>query len=161
MAGLQVELILRLLADNAQIRPQGRLGDGFGIVVIVLLPLDERLDVNCRNDPRFMSERPQRSADEMRAEARFHADDAGRQFLECFGKRQPLDLSTERDLPIGVKADNMKNIFSNVDADRCQDGNGVLCSSFHRLLLLFHCEVSLYRLPRRGKQPVHPISGPP
>ena len=25
--------------------------------------------------------------------------------------------------------------------------------------LLLHCEVSLYRLTRRGKQPVHPISG--
>ena len=66
MAGLQVELILCLLADDAQIRPQSRLGDGFSVVVIVLLPLDERLDVNCRNDPRFMSECPQRSADEMR-----------------------------------------------------------------------------------------------
>src|SRR6516165_7216030 len=92
MAGLQVELILRLLADNAQIRPQGRLGDGFGIVVIVLLPLDERLDVNCRNDPRLMSERPQRSADEMRAEARFHADDARRQFLEVSARADRLIL---------------------------------------------------------------------
>jgi len=33
----------------------------------------------------------------------------------------------------------------------------ILCSCFHRLLLLLHCEVSLYRLTRRGKQPVHPI----
>ena len=78
MAGLQVELILRLLADDPLIRPHSRLGVGFGIVVIILLPLPEWLDVNCRNDPRFMSERPQRSADKMGAEARLHTDDAGR-----------------------------------------------------------------------------------
>src|SRR5262245_10177791 len=39
-----------------------------------------------------------------RAAARFHADDAGRQFLDCFGKRQSLDLPAERDLAVGVKA---------------------------------------------------------
>ena len=40
-----------------------------------------------------------------------------------------------------------------VKANRLQDGSGVLCSWFRRLILLLHCEVSLYRLPRRGKQP--------
>jgi len=86
-----------------------------------------------------MSERPQHPANEMRAEAGFHTDHARRQFLERVGERQSLDFATERDLPIGIKADDMKNILSDIDADRCQDGSGVLCSCFHRLLLLLLC----------------------
>jgi hypothetical protein len=72
-----------------------------------------------------MSERPQHPANEMRAEAGFHTDHARRQFLERVGERQSLDFATERDLPIGIKADDMKNILSDIDADRCQDGSGV------------------------------------
>jgi hypothetical protein len=37
MQRLQIQLILRLLLNDAQVRPQGRLGDGLGVVVIVLL----------------------------------------------------------------------------------------------------------------------------
>jgi hypothetical protein len=136
MAGLQIKLILRLLADDAQVRPQGRLSDGFRVIVIVLLPLHERLDVDRRNDPRFMAERSQRPAHEMRAEAGFHANDAGRQFLECRHKVQTLDFSAKRNLSIGRKTDDMKNIFADVDANRCQDGRGALCFCFHGLLLL-------------------------
>jgi hypothetical protein len=74
----------------------------------------------------------------------------GGSFLNVSASANPPDLSTERDLPVGVKANSMKNIFSNVDADRCQHGYGVLCSCFHRLLLLLHCEVSLTDYPAEG-----------
>ena len=76
MAGLQVELVLGLLAHDAQVRPQGGLGDRLGVVVVVLLALHERLHVDRRNDPRLVAQLAQRPADEVRAEARFHADDA-------------------------------------------------------------------------------------
>ena len=56
MQGLQVELILRLLLHDAQVGPQSRLGDGLGVVVVVLLALGERLDVDRRDDPRLMAE---------------------------------------------------------------------------------------------------------
>jgi hypothetical protein len=39
MTGLQVELVLALLSDRAQVRSQRRLGDCLGIVVVVLLSL--------------------------------------------------------------------------------------------------------------------------
>ena len=106
-----------------------------------------------------MSERPQRSANEMCAEAGLHAHDTRRQLFERLGKGQPLDFAAQRNLPVGVKADDMENILSDVEANRCQGGSGVLCSRFHGLLLLLLCGASLHRLPRRGKQPVHPISG--
>ena len=67
MTRLQVELVLALLLDEAQVRSQRRFGDGLGIVVIVLLALHERLDVNCRNDARLVSQCAQRPADEVRA----------------------------------------------------------------------------------------------
>lgn len=46
MQGLEVELVLRLLTNNAQIRPQGGLCNWLGVVVVVLLSLYERLDID-------------------------------------------------------------------------------------------------------------------
>ena len=37
MQGLQVELVLALLSYGSEVRPQRRLGDGFGIIIVVLL----------------------------------------------------------------------------------------------------------------------------
>jgi hypothetical protein len=51
MQRLDVELGLALLCDEAHVRSQRRLRDGFGVVVIVLLPLRERLHVDRRDDP--------------------------------------------------------------------------------------------------------------
>ena len=122
--------------DDVEVQgPQGRLGDCFAVVVIVLLSFHERLDVDCRDDPPFMSERPQRPIDKMRAEAGLRADDAGRLFLERSAKRQPLYLTTERDFPISIKADDMKSTLSDVDPNRCHDESGVLCACIYRLLL--------------------------
>jgi len=45
MAGLKIELVLCLLAHRTQVRPQGCFSNCLGIVVIVLLPLHERLYV--------------------------------------------------------------------------------------------------------------------
>jgi len=67
MTRLQVELILALLLDDTQVRSQRRLGNCLGIVVIVLLPLQERFDVNRRDDPRLVSQRAEHPADKVRA----------------------------------------------------------------------------------------------
>ncbi len=82
MQRLQVQLILGLLANEFQVRAQRRLGDTFGIVVVVLLPLHERLCVFGWNDPRLKAELAQRAADKMRAEAGFQTDDAAGKPLE-------------------------------------------------------------------------------
>src|SRR5829696_8268400 len=92
VAGLQVELILRLLGHAAQVRAQGRLRDGLGIVVVVLLPLDERLHVDGRNDPRLVAEGAQGAADKVGAQARFHADHAGGSFLKVSVRASRLIL---------------------------------------------------------------------
>src|SRR5829696_5345552 len=87
VAGLQVELILRLLGHATQVRAQGRFRDGLGIVVVVLLPLHERLHVDGRNDPRLV------------------------------GKREPLDLAAKRDRAISAEADEMEHVLADVEAD--------------------------------------------
>jgi hypothetical protein len=43
VASLQVELILALLLDEPQVRPQRRFGNRLGIVVVVLLPFTKGL----------------------------------------------------------------------------------------------------------------------
>ena len=109
------DLLLEIRIKQASKR---RLGDGLGIVVIVLLPLHERLHIHRRNDPRFMPERPQSPAYEMSAEARLEANDAGRNFLEGLNKREPLDLAPESDLPLYIEANEVKDVLADIDADR-------------------------------------------
>ena len=48
MQGLEIELVLWLLAHDAQVRPQRGLCNSFGVVVVVLLSLYERLHIDCR-----------------------------------------------------------------------------------------------------------------
>ncbi len=78
MQGLQVELILCLFPNKLQIRPKSRLGNRLGVVVIVLLALDEGLDVDRRNNPRFVAQFAKCTADEMRTQTSFHANNTGR-----------------------------------------------------------------------------------
>src|SRR5690606_20730470 len=102
MAGLQVELLLALLAHGAQVGAKGGLCDRLGIVVVVLLTLHEGLHIDRWNDARLMAELAQRTTDEMGAETRFHADDTRCQLLERLDQRQSLDLAAERDLAVGA-----------------------------------------------------------
>jgi len=78
MTGLQIKLVLALFLDRAQIRPQRGLGDCLRIVVVVLLALHERSDVNRWDDPRLVAQSAEHSADKMRTQAGFHANDARR-----------------------------------------------------------------------------------
>ena len=56
MEGLKVELILRLLTHDAQVRPQRGLCDRLGVVVVVFLALHERLHIDRRDDPRLVTQ---------------------------------------------------------------------------------------------------------
>src|SRR5262249_35658576 len=144
MQGLEVELGLRLLAYDAQVRPRCGLGHCLGVVVVVLLSLDERLHIDRRDDPRLVTQLTQRPADKVGAKARFHADHARRQPPECLNQRQSLDLATESNLAVGAKTDNVEDFLADVDANRGQ-GYG----SVHGLLLRMLWG-SLCRLSPRG-----------
>ena len=54
---LQIKLILTLLPNGAQVRPQRGFGNSLSVVLIVLLPLHEGFDINRWDDARFVSKR--------------------------------------------------------------------------------------------------------
>ncbi len=143
MAGLQVELLLALLTHRPQVGAKGGFCDRLGIVVVVLLTLHERLHIVRWNDARLMAELAQSAADEMGAEARFHADDARWQLLERLDQGQSLDLAAERDLAVSAEADEVEDFLADIDADRGKWCNG----GIHGLLLrLMRSSLG----PRRG-----------
>lgn len=117
MKRLQIQLILRLLGDQLQVRAQRRFRNPLGVVVVILLPLHERLGVLGRNDAGLKPQLAQHAADEMRTQARFQADDATRQLLECRRQSQPSDLASQDNPAIARKADDVKNVLTDVDAD--------------------------------------------
>ena len=90
MAGLEIELILGLLADGAQVRPQGCFSNRLGVVVVVLLPLHEWLHIDRRNNPWLVAQLTQSPANKVCAEARLHADDAQKELFEGLDQRQSL-----------------------------------------------------------------------
>jgi hypothetical protein len=108
-------LILRLLGHAAQVRATGGLRDRLGVVVVVLLSLHEGLHVDGLNDPRLVAKGAQGAADEVRAQAGLHADDAGWKSLERVGERQALDLAPEGDRAFRAEADEGEDVFTNVD----------------------------------------------
>jgi hypothetical protein len=130
MTRLQVELVLALLLDHAQVWPQRCLRNRFGVVVVVLLTLHEGLGVDRRDDPRLVSQRAQHAADKVRAQTGFHPDDTARQVLECVFENQSPDLPADGDLAVVAQSDEVKNLFADVDTNDRQGH----CVEFHRRL---------------------------
>ena len=95
----------------------GRKNSPIGVVVIVLLALDEGFDVDRRNNAWLKAQFAKRSADEMRAQAGFHADDAWRQFLKFADQRQPPDLPTQHNLAASIKANEVEYVLADIDTD--------------------------------------------
>ncbi len=154
MTGLEIELILRLLAHGAQVRPQACFSNSLGVVVVILLPLYERLHIDRRNNPWFVAQLTPSPANKVCAEARLHANDARRELFEGLDQRQSLDLPTKSNSAVSAEPNNVENFLANVDADRGQGRH----ADIHGLLLqLLRC--SPCRLSPRVEQPVHPING--
>src|SRR5262245_40973454 len=132
MTGLQIELVLAFLLHRTQVRPQRGLGNRLGIVVIVLLPFNERSDVDRWDDPRLVSQSAEHSADKMRAQTSFHANDTRWQLLERVFETESSDLLTKGDLPIDTQSDDVKNLLADIDTDD-RERRGT------KVLLRLHC----------------------
>ena len=76
--GLQIELLRRLQGHRAHGGPLRRLGDGLGVAVIVLVPLEEWFDILGRQKVDVMAQSGELSPDVMGARASLHADQADR-----------------------------------------------------------------------------------
>jgi hypothetical protein len=75
----------------------------------------------------MIAKRPQRAAHEVGAQARLHADDAGRQLPERLSKPKAPDLAAEGDLPALAKANDVEDVLADIDADGGQGRDGMLC----------------------------------
>jgi hypothetical protein len=62
-------------------------------------------------------QRTEHSADEVRAQAGFHADDTPRQLLERVFQTQSPDLLPESNLPVDTEPDEVKNLLADVNAN--------------------------------------------
>jgi len=117
MQCLQIQLILTFFSNRAEVWPHCCFCDSFRIVVIVLLPLVERLHIDRRDDPRLKPELSQHSIYKMRAHAGLHSNDTTGQILERRLQRQTLDLLSLIAMTRVVKADAVKRVFCDVDAN--------------------------------------------
>jgi hypothetical protein len=70
-------LLDRFDDDELHRRTLNWLGDCFGVAIVVLLPLGIRPDVFRGHEPHLVAESPELAAKMMRADASFHADQAG------------------------------------------------------------------------------------
>ncbi len=156
MESLQVELILAFLGDCRQVRPQGCFRNSLSIIVVILLPLDERLHINGRNNSRLKSQLAQGSADKVSAQARFHADNAYWELFESLQQGKSLYLLAQNKLAIIIKANQMKCVLADIDTNRHQCIN---CFLRHATSPNLQVKQSNYNLLSWGKQPAHPISG--
>ena len=124
--------------------------DRLGVVVIVLLSLQDRFHVDRWDDPRFVAQAAQRAADEMGAQTRLHADDARRKPLEHADQRKSFDLPPQHDLAVCVEADDVEDVLPDIDADGGWHGRHLGRVGRHELLLLKHKGKVLSEYPSAG-----------
>jgi hypothetical protein len=93
-----------------------------GIAVVVLVPLEERLDVLRRDQTNIVSKRCELAGDVMRSRTRFHADQAAWNVSEPALKLSARAFQLQNDRPTLIEADKMENILAKVDADRADGG---------------------------------------
>jgi hypothetical protein len=121
---LQVKLIGSLGGDELHGRALHRLGDRLSIAEIVLLALVVRAHVFCWHQPRVVTKRLQLATEMMRADARFHADQArlhvGKPCLDL-AARPPLP---QHDRAALILADDVERGLADIDADHGKRWNG-------------------------------------
>jgi hypothetical protein len=134
--GLQIQLGLCLLGNQVQVGAQRCFSNGFGIVVIVLLPFHEGLGVLRWDDPWLKAELAQRSTDKMGAQAGLHPNDARRQSLKSADQRQALDLAANNHLAAAIKANEVKDVLADINTDGRKCLQFSSCGICHGMLLL-------------------------
>jgi hypothetical protein len=84
--GQEIHLLGRFDRPQRLGGPLHRLGKGFSIPVVVLVPLEERLHVLSRDQAHIMAKGLELTADVVGPGASFHVDPAGRDVREPLGK---------------------------------------------------------------------------
>jgi hypothetical protein len=118
MDGLQIQLLHGLEWHEPHGRPLDGLANRFGIQQIIFLRLDERLHVLGRNQPHVVSLRDQHPPEVVRAAAGLHSHETGRQIRQRPNQLRARALSPNDNPASGIKADEVKAVLADVNADR-------------------------------------------
>jgi hypothetical protein len=89
-----------------------RLGDGFGIAVVVLVPLEERLHVLGRDQAHVMTERLKLAPKVVSPGTGFHADQAG----WALGERRAGEPEAQHNGAAMILADKVEAVLAQIDA---------------------------------------------
>jgi hypothetical protein len=116
MQGEQIHLLGRLDRHEGHGGPLHRLGDGFGIAVVVLVALQKRFDVLGRDQAHVMAERLQLPADVVGARTGLHADQARRNVGQALRELEPGELDPQHDGAALVLTDKVEAILAQIDA---------------------------------------------
>src|SRR6516165_2756162 len=144
-------LLFGLDRNEAHARPLRRFTDGLGIGGIVLLPLDERLDVNRRDQAHMMAQLSDLTRPVMRTGIGFHREDAPGLRCSETKKLYPSDALAKEHMPGTIRSMHLEHVLRDVQTDRG--------SLLHGRLLRWQFDtVTLARRCRRGRPPHHPTS---
>ncbi|KMO19937.1 hypothetical protein QR78_11630 [Methylobacterium indicum] len=113
--GLDVELRLGLERHEPRRWAGGRLGDGFGVAVVVLLRLDVRAHIFRQHQANRVSLLHQGSAHVVRTAACLHRHDAPRQLRPEGDHRLASHPAAQHDSPGRVQADEAAAVLAQID----------------------------------------------
>src|SRR5262245_18233898 len=136
-------LLFGLDRNEAHARPLRRFTDGLCIGGIVLLPLDERLDVDRRDQARMMAQLSDLARPVVRAGTGFHRYHAPGLCCQETEKPHASDALAKEHTPGTIRSMHLEHVFRDVQTDRG--------SLLHGRLLRWQFDtVTLARRCRRG-----------
>src|SRR5258708_3321403 len=128
---LQIELLGGLGGNELHRRPLDRLGDRLRVAEVVLLALRVRANILCGHQSGVVAKCPELPAQVVRADASFHADQAGRHLGESCRYLAARPFLPQHHRSTAIQANHMECILANInpdDRDLWNDllGHGVL-----------------------------------
>src|SRR5262249_9465158 len=114
MESQQVHLLRRLDAYEPHRRPL----HGFGVAIVILVVLEERLHVLRRDEAYLMTKGFEWPADMVRSRTGLHADQTGWNIGEPPFELSARDSQLQDDCAAPVEANQVEGVLANINADR-------------------------------------------
>jgi hypothetical protein len=139
MQGLEIKLVRRLGRDELHGRALHRLGDRFGIAIVVLFTFGIRPHVFRRHQPGVVAERLKFATEMMSPGAGLHADQARRQVDKPRFHLATRPLLAQHHGSTPILANDVERILADIDADH---GDFAVEFLGHRVLLCLRCPLA-------------------
>jgi hypothetical protein len=117
MESLDVQLFIRLDGHEPHGRSRHGFGDSFGVIEIILLGFEIRLDELRCDQSYLMAVSLKGSGEMLRARTGFHADQAGRKICDMAGELAAVELVASDRISRSVATDEVEPRLANVESD--------------------------------------------